>query len=68
MKFTLVLVALIGSTSAYLGEKAWSLRSLNAHRSEQEDFAGYNAYSNEAAKAKAEHPYRTNGDEPWGAE
>ena len=68
MKFTLVVVALIGTTSAYLGEKTWSLRTLNAHRSEAEDFAGYNKYSLEAVKEKSGHPYRTNGDEPFGAE
>ena len=64
MKFTLVVVALIGATSAYLGEKTWGLRSLNSHRSESEDFRAFNVAATEAANAKAgAAPYRTNGDE-----
>ena len=68
MKFTIIALALISTTSAYLGEKTWSLRSLNFHKSDSDDIRGYNDYSNEAAEKKSEKPYRTNGDETWGAE
>ena len=66
MKFAIVALALISTTSAYLGEKTWSLKTLNSHRSESEDFRAYNVASEEAANKKASKaPYRTNGDEPW---
>ena len=52
------LVALLISTaSAYLGEKTWSLKTLQDHRTDSEIQAAYAAHS--TAQANARPPYQS---------
>jgi len=57
MKYTIAIAALLGLTSAYEGEKVWSLRSVNDHRTDSGIQKGYGDHSTKQANARP--PYQS---------
>ena len=57
MKITFAVAMLFASTNAYLGEKVWSLKSINDHRTDSQIQKAYGDHSTKQANARP--PYQS---------